>query len=536
MESSRKYRSRSQSCAGVSLGLFPAAATTGAAVRAEPRQRLAQLAANYVRQRLGVKVESELSLMRATSVVDEFAEEIRDMELSKLEKCLRSKWASILSGLSSDRSPREALKQALKEDMIFDIICPASIKVRKGATISQPSSANKKSDLKKRPAFPELIIKTADDMKHPSEETKAKSAAGPKRLLEEEEKRSQQPKKDTTHLKFPLRIVNPQQIPHPFSVVQSPPALATTGRKRVFAIVGPYQDVRAALLRRGWVENLDPESNDFDLKWTLKLKELRHEYLRPGQLANHFQGAVEVSTKVGLMHNLKNLAWIANLDTDTFHPLAYDMADVEVADFVEEFKLMKAESMLRSFVEAKKSLKDFGAAKLIVSIWISERRLARVSQLGRTHVESLVPDSEWDLLTCHRTAEAKLLKDKYSGLGKRIAKYQLTRDEPAVHRNVDEILAELQARYPQYSINGSRNIWIAKPAGLSRGRGINVLSDLKRILEFTRGKHYIVQKYIENPLIVSNRKVCFPEGSAIIVRHAAVGPGHQLEPPGCLAI
>ena len=52
-------------------------------------------------------------------------------------------------------------------------------------------------------------------------------------------------------------------------------------------------------------------------------------------------------------------------------------------------------------------------------------------------------------------------------------------------------------------------MWIMKPAGLSRGRGIKVYSSLAKILEFFKNKDtpWIVMKYIENPLVVSKRKV-----------------------------
>jgi tubulin monoglycylase TTLL3/8 len=61
----------------------------------------------------------------------------------------------------------------------------------------------------------------------------------------------------------------------------------------------------------------------------------------------------------------------------------------------------------------------------------------------------------------------------------------------------------------QYSLN-RENIWIVKPASRSRGRGIKAFSDIDEILEYVVGRddiQWVAQKYIENPLIVRNRKV-----------------------------
>jgi len=74
---------------------------------------------------------------------------------------------------------------------------------------------------------------------------------------------------------------------------------------------------------------------------------------------------------------------------------------------------------------------------------------------------------------------------------------------------VEGILEELKAKYPQYGLNGEKNIWIVKPAGLSRGRGISCFRNLVEIQDYVKGKEsqWVVQKYLENPLIVHKRKV-----------------------------
>lgn len=70
------------------------------------------------------------------------------------------------------------------------------------------------------------------------------------------------------------------------------------------------------------------------------------------------------------------------------------------------------------------------------------------------------------------------------------------------------VLKEAQRMNPQYYLNGYRNIWILKPALLSRGRGIKCFNNLGAILDFVISKKipYVCQKYIENPLIIKRKK------------------------------
>ena len=67
----------------------------------------------------------------------------------------------------------------------------------------------------------------------------------------------------------------------------------------------------------------------------------------------------------------------------------------------------------------------------------------------------------------------------------------------------------MRKKYPQFDLNGERNIWIVKPARLSRGRGIEVFKSLIEIEDHVKGKEtqWVVQKYMENPLIMMERKV-----------------------------
>ncbi len=92
----------------------------------------------------------------------------------------------------------------------------------------------------------------------------------------------------------------------------------------------------------------------------------------------------------------------------------------------------------------------------------------------------------------------------------KIKKIPIKEDEiQEMEQKAKNVLDKLRSKSPQYNINGSKNIWIVKPVGLSRGRGIQCISGYQEFLGFLKihGNQYVIQKYIENPLIVFGRKV-----------------------------
>ena len=104
---------------------------------------------------------------------------------------------------------------------------------------------------------------------------------------------------------------------------------------KVFICTGGYGDVKRALKKRGWVENKDKDSVCFDLKWTLKTKDIDVNKLEDHQIVNHFAKATSITTKVGLTHSLKNLIWFNNVDIDTFYPRCFDLGiEEEMQDFI----------------------------------------------------------------------------------------------------------------------------------------------------------------------------------------------------------
>jgi tubulin monoglycylase TTLL3/8 len=72
---------------------------------------------------------------------------------------------------------------------------------------------------------------------------------------------------------------------------------------------------------------------------------------------------------------------------------------------------------------------------------------------------------------------------------------------------ISDILEQLSKSMPQYDLGGTKNIWIVKPSGLSRGRGITCIDQLNDILSNIKlHNQTVIQKYIENPLVIKGRK------------------------------
>lgn len=329
---------------------------------------------------------------------------------------------------------------------------------------------------------------------------------------------------------------------------------------KVFIVSSAYPDIKAALEDRGWIENTDYDSPCYHLKFSLKCKDIDYHHLEDYQLVNHFEKATNITTKSGLCKSIKNMVWSCHQDPDAYFPKCFDTADDgEFEAFVSYYKSLKAESVLKEFISKSHDdqVKMLAERKkqIEASIRVVSKRLMDIDAIiDCPGVWNEVTDTEWEAIGLE---EKKLERERDASFDgplkqkklERVEKSQLPKGRKEVNKSIQlrsrsieintvndlknndeveeagepldfsrhdatvkkitDLLKKVSERFPQTSINGLKNIWIVKPAGLSRGRGIRLCDNLADIYNCTKGKdsNWVIQKYIEHPILYKGRKL-----------------------------
>lgn len=391
---------------------------------------------------------------------------------------------------------------------------------------------------------------------------------------------------------------------------------------KVFQIVGKYEDARAALLRRGWVENADTNSPFFNLRWTtraqdarnvrvidrgglaLKIKwksashgknagktsntsattasgatdaadaagatnatnaagatgatgalsptnahnndtrddDSRHSTTKnlplfPGQVVNHIAGASRsLTTKAGLHCSLRSHAAWFSIDRDSFFPLCYDLSLVgdETCVFHGDFESTLARGVLRRVLTDGDLRPDGVPDEFMVRVALRVCKHQAAYEASLSNDEALVVRDDVPFVTPLETHErdallsvAKRTGDAGNSNGITSSSHgDANRPVPESNQVVflsaelkqecETVLRALDDGNVQVEMEGSRNVWILKPAGKSRGRGIGCVQTLEHVKQhvangsnglFEKQKQaWVAQKYVENPLLISGRK------------------------------
>mmetsp|Transcript_27054 Transcript_27054/g.89843 ORF Transcript_27054/g.89843 Transcript_27054/m.89843 type:complete len:1358 (+) Transcript_27054:153-4226(+) len=334
---------------------------------------------------------------------------------------------------------------------------------------------------------------------------------------------------------------------------------------RMFAFDGPDEHIRQALLQRTppCIENPVGGSVLWEFKWCVTDVESDYPSLQEGDLYNHFQNNRALTTKSGLATSLRRLCVDEHVDIDAFFPRCYDLGSAsERDDLVLDFRRSAALNVVTQHTHlqqarvAQESRLDgylcnanvLRVALRALTHWLDELNgtvLDETSPGCKVQKTAPIHAQDWDALVlyaqcsldqlCNQKEVPTLARGRHRGFSisgnpaERSATGTVAGGKPppdirrwpefgghvwlpelpkAWEDAAEAAVVDLDARWPQMSAQGPRNVWIVKPRASSKGSGVSCTHSLPEVLHQCKTSiDRIVQKYIERPLLLfSGRK------------------------------
>ncbi|KAK4879115.1 hypothetical protein RN001_007261 [Aquatica leii] len=326
--------------------------------------------------------------------------------------------------------------------------------------------------------------------------------------------------------------------------------------RKTFTVCGNYHTIRTALLARGWVEKMKIVFNSIETDTLKRLLPLAFEELLAGvndakngnfyrraimsKLLSHHQvdfywdqnhdcfrvcsdnvklttvnkfkkGIFHYTSKQGLCEAMKSAYWFQKPGISYVrYPRAYNLGNTEdPKDFISDFKLTACMALLKFVVyhieikQVKSILHDQGKVPINTFQFAIEEIKKMVRKCNHEDIDYEIEEAEtheWNnfLENFYRIVHIGL---KFKGDGVVTVKKLLEQAKP--------LLDQIKIFWPSFDIDGMYNIWILKPANSCRGQGIHLCRTLQYVLKVIRinsTKKYVIQKYIEKPLLIHNTK------------------------------
>ncbi|KAE8989121.1 hypothetical protein PR003_g22741 [Phytophthora rubi] len=257
---------------------------------------------------------------------------------------------------------------------------------------------------------------------------------------------------------------------------------------QLFAADDKFPDVVAALKARGWQRLPFVGCPKFDLKWTNYAK-IVWRRVTPAQVVNHLQHSVLFSQK----DHFADLLYAhpgGQFLVDSCFPRTFDCSRPRDRILLQRWFVYS-----QVIAELKQSVHIGSTTQLGAALRQARAVLKDSKFFARWRVDEVDTEvDEW------RTGSDVSVEGS--------------------RQEVEDILKQLERRDPQFHAVGGAggNVWICKPSNLSQGRGIVLCSSLQELAEITsegdRGNvvegekkktsKWIVQKYIERPLLLQN--------------------------------
>lgn len=318
-----------------------------------------------------------------------------------------------------------------------------------------------------------------------------------------------------------------------------------------FMVYGRSRVVRECLLKRGWCEKFNRKPNSAeqflnvdsspvallsgigDLKDQQSEKQLISKMLSnhpvdflwnagsewpcwPSQdnkttIFNRYSRA-GFTSKVGLCSNVRQMHWYYEAGVaNTLFPRCYNLCQSDqMHAFIEDFRLTACFGLLKWLVdkinaEGENSARSPTGTIPLKALDFAIRRCS--DYIGAQSHEDIDQESErvwshqWDQFICWYY---KIIQNQALFVRNNVPfqKYFLASRH---------ILKKAKKYWPQLDLDGTLNIWILKPGYKSRGRGIVLMNKLEDVLVKVNPANktdtrFVVQKYIERPLLIHDTK------------------------------
>ena len=324
---------------------------------------------------------------------------------------------------------------------------------------------------------------------------------------------------------------------------------------------GPYKIMRRELRKRGWIEQdyeskytkettktnqniakndteTDSTSSEYDSSSdcpsdeeeycaltrlvknaipnfiiTLKSGDVESKFLTKSQFANHFRKTACFTTKSGLTQIIQELTWFSDLNPVQFFPRCFLLSSADDQPcFIQDYLKTAAISLLKDLKRAVENGNFKSNENVSSKITASTVKFALniCNEILKTKQHDDVDEITLVTSFDENSPSWKLLLESSCLLKSEQVNWQ--KECKDFYKEIKDLLFSLRSLMPQFDLDGSCNIWIVKPGAMSRGRGIKCLSKLDSILDLVSARvllkegKYVVQKYIENPLLIERTK------------------------------
>ncbi|CAD0196344.1 unnamed protein product [Chrysodeixis includens] len=312
---------------------------------------------------------------------------------------------------------------------------------------------------------------------------------------------------------------------------------------KIFSVYGYCNAIRVALLERGWVEKIPankmnlakirngvysskPEINgelerlllsnlvekhpaNFIWRTREELRDTTIDMNRENTtIVNKLKSDVLWTSKQGLCSSMKRNYWFYIEDVaEVIGPRTYNTYDTgEIEGFVDDFKITACTSLLKWILSMvandRPVFVESGKISLNVVLFALNRCKEYLFKKQHKDIDrsvSNVSGGQWNAF----------LKKYYRIIARDDVFQEDTEKKLGLYLSYAKFLLKEMHRYrPQLSCEGCHNIWIIKPAHNSRGRGIRMASRLAIITNLLSKANakYVIQKYIEEPLLIHETK------------------------------